>query len=161
MNYVLTFGYIGHETKMGGSSTAIKNENEPIISLEKVIKIFNIDKDLNVKVDFGLVYQGNKSNKKEINSLWNELVSKKQPWKPIREKLNKLLELGELLLPIAFEIFNEKIHIEIVDGEHTMSVASEDLTKISELKESLEKELDKRTTPYGNVGHPKINLTKK
>ena len=161
MKQVLTFGYIGYETKSGGGSTTMKNENEPVTSLEKVMKIFNIDKNLSVEVDFSLVYQGDKSNEKEINNLWKELMSKKQSWKIIKDKLSRLLKLGELLLPITFEISNEVVHIEIVDGEHTILVTSEDLTKINELKESLEKELDKRTTPYGFVGHPKVTLTKK
>jgi len=159
MKYILTFGHIGHETKSGSGSTTMKNENEPITSLEKVITLFNMNENLDIRVDFSLVYQGDKSNEKKIKNIWKELVSKKQSWKLIKENLSKLLKLGELLLPIAFDIVNEKVQIGIIDGEHTISVTSEDLTKINELKKSLEEELDKRTTPYGFVGHPKMTLT--
>ena len=66
--------------------------------------------------------------------------------------------MGEGLLPLIFDINYDDLQIQIVDGEDTILVISEDYDKLKELKTILEKESDIRVTPYGRVGSSKIEL---
>jgi hypothetical protein len=152
--YCLTIGYFGSESRDKNRTFTYKKEGEPIISLEKIIKFFRLeDKKAKIEVDFKLVYQGSSDeDKKEVKDIWKNLVEKRCKLKELKEKLLRLLKLGDSLLPIVFDIYYSNLHIEVIDGEHTISVMHDNLKKLEELKELIEKESEGRTSPYGRVG---------
>ena len=162
MEHILTVGYIGIEgvVKKGTTFTG-KNPEEPTKTIDKIIKFLKLEKQkAKIELDFSLVYQGSplKKREKEIKQIWKDIVHRKHTWKELKPKLLKLLELGEGLLPLVFDINYDDFQIQIVDGEDTILVISEDYDKLKELKTILEEESDIRVTPYGRVGSSKIEL---
>lgn len=154
MKNILTFGFFGTEFGISGGSTAQILPEEPILSLEKIIKFFSLqDKQAGVKIDFDLVY-----GEKDIKAVWAELAGKKQKWNEIKKALLKLMSFKDSLLPIVFEINYDSVSIEIVAGEETILVETEDKSKLEEFKQLIEKESEKRVTPYGQIGAPKATL---
>lgn len=149
MKYILTFGYIGFES----GNTSLKNKDEPILSLEKTVRILKLEnKAAKIGIDFNLIWQGStKKKENSIKRIWRELSDKKWQWDELKPKLSKLLELGDVLLPIVFDINFANFSIEVVDGEETILVVSEDIKKLKILKKELEKESVKRVTPYGLI----------
>lgn len=159
MKHILTFGYIGTEYGNERGSRALKHSQEPILSLDQIMSALKLkDKAAQVKVDKDLIQQGKKADEKKILKLWEEITAMGIRWSDLRKKLAVLLELGELLLPIVFEIIYDNTVIEVVDGEHTISVTSADKASLEKLKNSIEKELQGRTSPYGIIGSGKVKL---
>jgi len=159
MKYILTFGYIGYETSTASGSMSGKAENEPVDSLDKIIKFFKLEKEpAEIKVDSDLVYQGEGSKKKEIKQIWQELTKKKTIWNNLREKLLRLLKLGDKLLPLVFDINYKDQEIQVVEGEHTILVVSKNLEELKKFKKLIELEGNKRVSLYGRVGQDKVKL---
>ena len=162
MKYILTFGYIGYETATPSGSMSGKAENEPVDSLEKVIKFFKLNNQkAKIKVDSDLIYQDEGSKKKEVKSIWKELKKGEHVWKDLKNKLLKLLELGDKLLPLVFDINYKNLEIQVVDGENTIHVIGKDLEKLKELKKLINIEAKKRVSPYGRIGQEKVKLQRK
>ena len=164
MSHILTFGYFGTETGTMSGSTTHKNPEEPTLSLDKLIKFFNLEKEkAKIDLDISLVWQGSQSTEKEkIKEIWKEIISKRWLWKDLRPKILELLNLGETLLPVVFEITYDKLEFEIVDCEHTILVSYDDLDKLNKLKNLIEKEHSNRISPYGRVGSSKeLTIEKK
>ncbi len=160
MKHTLTFGYIGKEFGNINSSTTHKKHKEPILSIDKIIKFFNLEsKDAKIDVDLDLVYQGqSKQIEEKIKKIWKNLIFKKWKWNNLKRKLSNLLELGDNLLPLVFDMHYDNINIEIVDGEHTILIISDDIDKLKRFKNLIEKESEERTSPYGRIGDLKITL---
>lgn len=164
MSPTLTFGYLGWEHgnfKKEGSSITHKSTEEPVKTIDIIVKFFGLKKDrIKVDVDFSLVYQGapSKTRKKEIKEIWKKIISKHSTWEELRLKLLKLLELGESLLPVVFDLKFKNILINVVDGEDTILIDCKDKNKLKKFKSILEKDVDKRITPYGLTGSEKMIL---
>jgi hypothetical protein len=88
--------------------------------------------------------------------LWGSIVKKELNWQELKKKLHLSMEL----LPIAFDICYADTIIQVIDGEHTISVSTNNLEQLKKLKKAIEKESGKMITPYGCAGSPKAIFKK-
>lgn len=155
-------GYIGIEgAAKGGTTISGKNPDEPVKTLDKIVRFFGLEEQkAAVRVDSDLVENClPPKNKNEFRQIWKHITSEEHIWAELKAELIKLLRLGDSMLPLVFDIIYHDVHIEVIDGEDTISVTSKDFSKLKCLKTVLEKEADKRVTPYAQIGTPKLILS--
>lgn len=163
MKYFIDFGYYGEEIGRMSGSTSHKNSEEPTPSIEKIVKFFNLEKEeAKIILDLDLVWQGsNKDAQEQIKNIWKDIIFKKWRWHELKLKLLKLLKLGENRLPVVFKIKYGLLEIDIAECEYNISIISENLDKLNELKNLLIKERKERISPYGRIGSSKeLNVKK-
>lgn len=144
MNHWLTLGYLGKET---GNFT-LKHPEEPVFTMDKIIKFLDLEKEKGkVAVDSKLIWQGSSKLKTEkIKKIWEKISVKKISWQELKPPFNELMELGEGLLPITFDIKYEDLEISAVDGEYYFIIGSNNKTKLKKLNKAFN-DIDKRIKP--------------
>ena len=146
MKYILVVGYLGREY----DNVTSKKEGEPVETMDKIISFFSLEKEPAIaKVDLELVWQKPVAQTQKI---WKEINAHPIKWNALKPKLLKLLELGEQLLPVAFDVDYLDVQIALVDGEDYFIIISENRENLQKLKTLLEKDADKRITPCSNNG---------
>ena len=154
MKHWISIGYLGKHIEVG---TTIKAKGEPITTIDKIIKFLNIEKEkLKVDIDSNLIWQGSdKEKSNEIKKIWKNIATREIIWSELRKQLFQLLELGDGLLPIAFDIKYNKLEISVVDCEFYFIICSDDKNKLEEISKIFD-DLEERVQPI--YMYPKLKI---